>query len=374
MSRAKPGEGRPFKRKQDGLWVVVVHDREGRRKYLYASSPEAIVEKRDEYVGGAAMGLTLASTKLTVAHQLDDWLEERRDKVRSSTWISYESHVRIHLASIGKIPLAKLRPADVRRLVDERRDAGCAPRTIAYSLTILRMALKLAIQDGLVPRNVATGVSGPRVTRAHLAILSIDESRHLVATAPDTTYGRLWILMLGTGMRLGECLGLRRGDVDVARRRVTIVGSLRPIDRRVRVAGAKRLQLQDPKTATSRRTIAVPAHVVKVLAAELAEVRPRNVDGLMFTTPMGSAIDARNVMRRWVAYRGQADLPAIRMHDLRHTCASNMLSRGATLFDVMKTFGHANISETANTYGHLVEGRSRELADDMDEMLVGGAG
>ena len=175
-------------------------------------------------------------------------------------------------------------------------------------------------------------------------------------------------------MRLGEALGLRRGDVDLSRGRLTIVGSLRPVDHRIRPEGTRRLQLQDPKTETSRRTIAVPGFVAEALRLELAEERPRHVDGLLFTTPKGTPIDARNVSRRWVDYRADAGLPAIRMHDLRHTAASLMLGQGATLHDVMKTLGHANIAETANTYGHLVEGRSRELADGMDRILGRGAG
>jgi hypothetical protein len=137
---------------------VVVRDPAGRRKYLYGSTSAAAVARRDEYLGGSAMGLDLASTRLTVGRQLADWLEDRRGRVRSSTWISYESHVRIHLASIHGLALTRLRPAHVRALVRERELAGCSPRTIAYSL---RLAIRQAILDGLVPRSVAAGVEAP---------------------------------------------------------------------------------------------------------------------------------------------------------------------------------------------------------------------
>lgn len=371
--RAVKGAGKPYRRKSDGLWVVAVRDGDGRRKYLYASTPDAVVERRDEYLGGATVGMSLAGPRYTTGRLLADWLEDRRGKVRPSTFMFYESHVRIHLASLARIPVTKLRAPDVRRMVREREAAGCAPRTVSYSIVVLRMALRQAQRDGLVGRNVAEGIDGPLVEHVEISILTVAQARHMLATVPATTYGRLWTVLLGTGMRLGEALGLRRGDVELATGRLTIAGALRPIDRRIRKEGAPRLQLAEPKTATSRRTIVVPGFVVQALRLELELDGPRNLDGLLFVTPRGTAIDGRNVYRRWVDYRSHAGLPAIRMHDLRHTAASLMLAQGGTLFDVMKTLGHSNISMTANTYGHLVEGRSRELADGMDRVL-GGAG
>lgn len=195
----------------------------------------------------------------------------------------------------------------------------------------------------------------------------------MLERAPAGTYGHLWTVLVGTGVRLGEALGLRRGDVDLERGTITIVGSLRPIDRRMRAEGEKRLQLTEPKTTTGRRTIAVPLFVEGALRAELEVPRPRNVQGLVFTTPRGTPLDPRNVSRHWEAFRAELGLEAIRIHDLRHTAASLILANGGTLHDVMKLLGHANIAETANTYGHLVEERSRELADGMDRLLAGSA-
>lgn len=369
MAKAQVGEGRPYRRKSDGLWVVAVRDVAGKRKYLYGSSPDAVIERRDEYRAGTMMGLDLASTRLTVGRQLEDWLADRRGKVRGSTWISYESHVRIHLASLRHIALVRLRAADVRRLAREREAAGCSPRTIAYSLTILRMAIRQALADGIIPRNVAAGVSGPQIVDDELVILTRDEVRTLIDHRDAGPYGRLWVTLALTGLRLGEALALRSSDIDWARGKLTVNGSLRPIDRRVRQAGEARMQTAPPKTAAGRRTIAVPRAALEALRAEAAVERPTNLAGLIFTTSGGQPIDKRNALKAWVVYRELAKLPPVRIHDLRHTCASLMLASGASLFDVMKHLGHTSISMTAETYGHLVEGRSRELADAMDAVV-----
>lgn len=369
--RAVKGEGRPFQRSQDGLWVVVVRDAAGKRKYLYASTSDAAIARRDEYVAGVSMGLSLASTKLTVGRQMADFLDERRGKVRPSTWISYESHVRIHLDSLARIPLTRLTKADVRRMVRDRQAAGCAPATIAYSLTVLRMAIAQAIGDGLVPRNVAVGVAGPAIEKPELDILTAEEARKLIDHRTDHPSGNLWSLLVSTGLRLGEALALRRVDVDLPRHRITVAGSVTAVDRRMLEEDEPRLQLGPPKTAAGRRTIVVPAAALEAIRAELAIDRPANVQGVIFTTPLGTLVDKRNALKSWVTFRELVELPAIRIHDLRHTCASLMLASGASLFDVMNMLGHSSISETANTYGHLVEGRSRELAGRMDAVLGG---
>ena len=369
MARARPGEGRPYQRMSDGLWVVAVRDRDGRRKYLYASTSDAAIARRDEYVAGVVQGLDLASPKLTVGRQLDDWLADRRGKVRASTWVSYESHVRIHLDLVRRIPLVRLRQADVRGLIRERESAGCAPATINYSLTILRMAIGQALDDGIIPRNVASTVAGPHVEQADMRILTADEARHIVDSVELHPSGNLWALLVGTGLRLGEGLGLRRQDVDLLRRRVSVVKAVRPIEKPARRIGEARLQLGPVKTEASRRTIAIPGFAAQALAAESAIERPQHVERVIFTTDRGTLLDKRNALKSWVAFRDLAGLPPVRIHDLRHTAASLILANGGSLYDVMKHLGHSSISMTAETYGHLVEGRSRELADSMDRAL-----
>lgn len=373
--RASPGEGRPFQRSQDGRWVVVVRDLDGHRKSLYAWSRAAVLERRDDYRAAVRMGLTPPPARFTVGHHLADWLADRRGKVRPSTWIFYELHVRMHLASIARIPLTRLTPNDVRRLVREREAEGCAPATIAHTLVVLRMALRQAVGDGLIPRNVADRVAGPKVRRAEMQILTAAEARLLIAAAQADPLGALWVLFVGTGIRLGEGLGLRWSDVDLVAGEASIARGQRAIDRRIREPGAPRLQLVEPKTDESRRMLSLPAFVVEALVRHrgLMATRPANVAGTVFTSPRGTMLDPRNVSRAWGTFRAEAGLPAIRIHDLRHTAASIALAEGLTLEDVKQMLGHANISLTSDTYGHLVRDRKREVASRM-QRAMGGAG
>ncbi len=375
--RAINGEYRPYQRSSDGIWVVVARDADNRRKYLYASSRTAVLARREEYTAFRRIGLTPAAGRLTTGRHLDDWLDSKRPPtVREATWTSYEGMVRIHLASLERVPLTKLTPNDVRRLIRERLAAGCSPRTAGYAVTVLRMAIQQAVRDGLVPRNVAALVERPRVGRAELEIWQQRDARRFLEATSGRPLGPLWAVLLGTGMRLGEALGLRQSDIDFAGRTVAVTGSLRPVSCHFRGIDPNgtvgpRLVRVEPKTNSGWRTVDLPGFALAALDGhhDGTGATPRNVLGLVFTSPRGTPLDPRNVSRAFEKDVALAGVRRIRIHDLRHTAASLMIAQGYTLHDVKRVLGHSSISMTSDVYGHLVEGRGRELADRIDRLL-----
>lgn len=313
-------------------------------------------------MGRVRAGLTATPPKITVGQQLGDWLDDRKGKVRPGTWVTYEGQVRVHLGAVRLVPLAKLTPADVRRLVRDRTTAGCAPATVRQSLVVLRMALKQAVDDGLIPRNVATSVKPPRVERRELEVYQDDEPADLLEAAATDPLGPLWMLMLGTAIRLGEALGLRWQDVDLAAGEISVRRSLRPIDARFR-DGKERLQLVEPKTDESSKPVPLPDFAVEALRGyrAAAAAKPANRLGLVFTSPRGTPLDPRNVRRSWYAMLDRAGLRRIRPHDVRHTTISLALAGGASLDDAKDLARHRSIRQTSDTYSHLVRARRREV-------------
>lgn len=373
MSRAAKGEGRPYQRGQDKRWVVAVRDQAGRRRYLYASSPDGVVEKRDDYLGRIRMGLNPPTGKHSVGRVLDEWLADRRGKVRPATYVSYEGQIRLHLAPLRRIQLVRLQPADVRRLVANLAAAGLAPRSVAYALTILRMALRQAVDDGLVPRNVASAVKAPKVNRRELDVWTEGEAQAFLAATVDDELGALWAVLLAGGLRLGEALGLRWRDVDFGRGRVTVSGSLRPVAPLVRLEKAERLQRLEPKTDAGWRPVFLADFAMQRLVdqRDRADGRPASRLGLVFTTPRGTPLDPRNVSRVYEETLERTGTRRIRIHDIRHTCATILLGHGYTLEDLKRMLGHETIATTSDLYGHLVEARSRELAEGMQAAIGG---
>jgi integrase len=369
--KAQYGQGSVYQR-GDGMWVAVALVPGQSPRRFYGSSPETAADRRADYLARHRLGLPTEETKLTLGRHLAGWLDSKRPPaVRPSTWIHYELHVR-NLAPLAGITLARLTPNDIRQHMRFLLDDGLSPSSVGHSLTVLRMALGQAVADGLITRNVATLVEPPRVERREMATLSPLQARRFLAAAKDHPLGALWTLLLLMGLRLGEATGIRWADVDLAEGTLSVTGAIRPIDRRIRKPGEKRLARVEPKTAAGWRTLALPSMALTALIAHrdaTADSKARSVAGYVFTTPRGTPLDPRNVSRLYHAFMEANGLPAIRIHDLRHTAASLMLASGASLDDVKRYLGHASITETSDLYGHLVEGRSAEVASGIERAI-----
>jgi integrase len=209
----------------------------------------------------------------------------------------------------------------------------------------------------------------PPVQRHEIGPLTPEQAQLLIKNAAEDRLRALWITALGTGMRQGELLGLRWEDVDLAAGRLRVRHTLGRVD--------GKLTLLEPKTERSRRTVMLPS--VVVLAHRGHRTRQKNerlvagshwVDsGHVFTTTIGTPIEAGAVWHAFHAALDRAELPSSRFHDLRHAAATFALSQGFTLEDVKQLLGHSSIVLTSNTYGHVLEERQRKVARGMDAVL-----
>jgi integrase len=172
------------------------------------------------------------------------------------------------------------------------------------------------------------------------------------------------------GLRQGEALGLRWQDVDMQ------MGYLRISKQLQRIDG--RLQLVEPKTKRSRRTLALPQSIARSLAAhrirqdrERAAAGDRWTDtGLVFTTTDGHGLDGTAITKRFQHHLVAAGLPRRRFHDLRHSCATLLLVQGVSPRVVMDVLGHSQIGLTMNTYSHVIPDLRRDAADRMESLIT----
>lgn len=177
------------------------------------------------------------------------------------------------------------------------------------------------------------------------------------------------MLGLTMGLRRGEVLGLRWDDVDLYTRTLRVQRALQ------RVGGEVRLV--EPKTRSSRRPLPIPLLAVKALEQHrIRQDEEREVagdswrsTGLVFATRLGGPVEPRNLNHRFEELRRRAGLPWLRLHDLRHACATFLLAHGVDPRTVMEILGHTTIRQTMDRYGHALPERVRAAADAMDGAL-----
>ena len=380
--RRAPGSGSIYRRSSDGKWVAAVRapaDLGGKRLFLYGDSPAEVEGKLVDLHRKLRRGSLPSSTRLTVARQLVDWLEATKPNVRPSTWIGYEGAARLHLAPLSQRPLASLSAADVRRLSAALSQSGLAPRTVAHALKVLRMAIKQAVADGVLDRNVAEFVAPPRTQQIEVQPFDLEQSHRFLDAVKGDRLETMFALVLAVGLRAGEASGLTWDRIDFDKGTIRITAALRPIPREFRKRGAPRLQLVDPKTQSGRRIIALPAFVAMSLRAHrVRQLEEKFAAGsrwkgntldLVFTTPIGTPLEHRNVARHYKAILATAGLPMIRFHDLRHSAATMMLAAGFDLRTISEVLGHRTPAMSA-VYSHVLPSLRTQVASVIDRLLT----
>jgi integrase len=367
------GEGN-IKQRADGLWEARISLPGGKRKSLYGKTRREAQDKLRAALRDVDAGLDLAAGPQTVGQFLDRWLADVvRATVRPKTHHSYSQLVRLHIKpTLGQYQLAKLTPQHVQAMLTAKSASGLSPRTVQYIRAVLRRALGQALKWGLVGRNVATLVDPPRSVIRPVAPLSAKQARAFIAATKEDRLGPLFTVAITTGLRQGELFGLRWQDVDLAS------GTLRVRHAMQRIDGKP--TLVEPKTDKSRRTASLAASAVDALKAQrIRQLEERLLAGerwhdwgLVFTSSIGTPLEPSNVSGRLHKHLADAGLPRQRFHDLRHCCASLLLSQHIPPRVVMDVLGHSQISLTMNTYSHVMPAMLRDAANALDAALAAG--
>jgi integrase len=415
------GEGSITQRK-DGRWQGQVdlgwQDGRRRRKFVYGRTRRAVSDALTRALRAAQDGTLLTDERQTVGQFLAHWLRDvARPRVRPRTLDTYEAAITLHIVpTLGKRALARLSPQDCQAWISTLAAQGVPVGRIRYARVVLRNALNTAVRWRLVSQNVAALADAPRMIAREIRPLSPDQAKQLLKTAAGQPLEGFVAIALGCGLRLGEALALKWSDVDldagtlrvhyalqrsggdaVARRpllseRRRLHKALRQEQSHEERHAVRRLlqeirgklqalktgvQLVEPKSSRSRRTLALPVvtiaalrtHRVRQLEARLAAGGHWQDQGFVFTSPIGTPLDQSNVSKDFKRLLRAAGLPPIRIHDLRHSCATLLLAQGVDPRTIMETLGHSQISLTLNTYSHVLPALQRAAAAKMDAAL-----
>lgn len=375
MSRNSNGEGSAWQRK-DGRWsgaaYVRTHTGRVERRYVYGKDEKEVLRKLAKLQEADEQGVPAGPTQLTVAVYLGEWLEQARPHVRPHTWVGYESNVRLHLVPlIGQCQLTALSVRDVRLMVEKLRKAGVHARMIQWIHSTLRVALQHAVREELVTRNVARAVKIARpATGTTPPPFSPDEARRFLNAVADHRLYALWAVLIMLGLRRSEAVGLHWDDLDMDAGTLRIERGLQRVD--------GELQELPTKTRRSTRTVPLPplcVHVLRVHGdrqakerADAGRLRWQDTD-YVFTTGVGTPLEPSYVSRLFVALCAEHGFRRVRLHDMRHTCVTLLLSLGVHPRIVMEIVGHSAIEMTMNVYGHVNLDSQRRALGLLDDQL-----
>jgi integrase len=233
-------------------------------------------------------------------------------------------------------------------------DSGLAPRTVQYIHTTLHKALKDAVADGLVPCNVAAAVKAPRPKKKEIQPLSSEQVRAFLEVARGDRFETLYVLAITAGLREGELLGLRWDDLDLEAGTLSVRRSLSET-RRGHIFEAPKNGKGRSIKLTTQAVEALKRHRKAQLEHRIKFAGLWQNHDLVFPSQVGTPMSAKNLTARsFKPLLKRAGLPRkVRLHDLRHTCATLLLKKRVHPKIVQELLGHATISTTIQKYKTL---------------------
>jgi integrase len=337
--------------------------------YFTAHTPEDAEKELTRLLRALDTGSVSDPGKLTFGrYVVDQWLPHAESRVRARTLRRYRELMQRHiLPTLGRVKLAKLRPAHIQSMIDAM---PTGPRTKVHAYRVCSASLRHAVKVNLINSNPAAGATPPRPPRPSLTVPTADDVNRLI-DASDGWLRASLVLAASTGMRRGEILGLQWRAVNLDRRTAEVNLALENL--------GSELRFVQPKTDRSRRTVALPMGAVTFLRGVRADQAERRLllgsdwtaTDLVVERGDGKPIHPDLLSARFAGLAAKLGLADVRLHDFRHFYASELLRRNVHPKVVSEGLGHSSTSFTMDTYSHLLPSMQEQAADAIEASLFG---
>lgn len=393
--RAPKGYGKPFQDAR-GYWNIQIANGEKRGRTVYkrirCKTIEGLRAKQKDFEAKVARGQRVGKGVPTVAAFLRQWIDlSVKTRNRYSTHRRYAQIVEQYLIPWldprGTRKLDELDRTHVQQMINElaqsdppKRPKALAPRSLRNIRSVLRRALKVAMDDGLILRNVAKMVDLPAEPNDDKRTLTTVEARWFMDAVAGSWQRALYWTALLMGFREGELCGFRLTDLDMER------GILHPhhgIQRQKEEGETGKLVAIELKTKASREPLTIPSPLIPILREhldKLGEARGQSTwteHGMLFPSTVGTPQEPRNLARQfqgiikaWNKARPAQTIPTIPFHNLRHTCGTLLAEMGVHPRVIQAVLRHASYYTTMKFYVHSREATEAAAVEGLGAMLV----
>lgn len=350
-------------------------DRNGKRIYhreTVKGSRKGAQRRLNEILHERDQGTFVEPSKMTLDEYLDQWLSGvARLKASERTADGYVSILGRNIRPpLGMKRLDKLQALDIQKVYGEMLGRGLSARSVKHAHSVIHNALRQAVKMGMIMRNPADFVELPKVPHKERRVLSPEEALEFLKAAGEMPHGLIFEFALVTGMRPEEYLALKWADLDFERGTAQVQRAL--------VRHKKSCKFVEPKTKKSRRTIPLPAPLLRKLSAHKRQQNEWRLKigsewqalDLIFCSEWGTPHSLPNLTYRYFRpILKKAKLPQLRLYDLRHSCATLLLIEEENPKVVSERLGHSTIVLTLDTYSHVLPTMQEKATAKLEKLL-----
>lgn len=306
------------------------------------------------------------SLRMTFDEWVEEWLAAKPGQ-RAATLARDRAAIRTHLSpAIGQLALPAITPTHIRSIVVAMQQAGLSPKSVRTYVGTLQAIFASAVDSDLLTRSPVRprSLGLQAVRKPDRPTLTADELLRLAGAVP-ARYQALVLLAGTVGLRWGECVGLRVGDIDFLRRCIRVKQTVEEVSGHVRVVAAT-------KSEAGKRSFALPAFLFDELAAHLATHRQGfTSEDLVFLDPKGG------ILRR--SFEARVFKPAVEaaglsenltFHGLRHVATTLMIANNEHPKVIQHRLGHADAAMSLGVYGHVPDDLDQDVAGRLHRLFI----
>lgn len=388
--------------RRDGRYSYAYTDKNGKRHTVYASSLAELRKRERQIIRNIEDGIDAhAQEKVTLNQLFDRYFSQKYDlkpTTRANYKYCYDRYVR---EGFGRRKIASIKFTDVKEfyysIIQEKK---LSLTTLENIHTVLHPAFQMGVRDGLLRINPSDGVMA-EIKKSHLRdapkrkALTVPQQKELTEFLKNSREFHGWapviMILLGTGMRIGECMGLRWDDLDFEKRMINVNHNLteRPYE-----DGKFARHIQTPKTRAGTRTIPMIDEVFEAFLEEYEMQKcmgfsSQTIDGytnFVFLTDGGSVMSAssvnRAIKRIMKAHNDEEEakakeedrepvmLPDFSAHTLRHTFCTRLCENETNLKVIQSVMGHSDISTTMDIYADATDEKKQEIMANLQGKII----